>query len=99
MNAQLTSNSRKVMGLWFSAMLGTASFPFPPAVFDNFERSSGVSKGSKIASFWLFWTKNGLLIWLFGLLAFPRVFFSSFDKSDHKRAGGGEGEACAFKLS
>ena len=28
-----------------------------------------------------------------GLLAFPRAFFSSFDKSDQSKAGGGEGEA------
>ena len=34
-----------------------------------------------------------------GLLALPRVFFSSFDKSVHNKAGGGDGDAWAFKLS
>ena len=34
-----------------------------------------------------------------GLLALPRVFFSSFDKSVHNKVGGGEGDAWAFKLS
>ena len=64
-------------------------------------QSAGIGVGmvAEAAAFSAFTTKVLAAAVEQGLLALPRVFFSSFDKSVHNKVGGGEGDAWAFKLS